>query len=94
MITSLGIKRPAMYNLGYQNNNCMGCVKGGMGYWNKIRKDFPGVFASRARLERNVGHSCIKGVFLDQLDPNAGRDEKPIDMSCGGMCTLALAGQG
>ena len=25
----LGIKRPAMYDLGYSNNNCIGCVKGG-----------------------------------------------------------------
>lgn len=25
----LGIKRPAMYDLGYPNNNCVGCVKGG-----------------------------------------------------------------
>lgn len=25
----LGIKRPAMYELGYSNNNCIGCVKGG-----------------------------------------------------------------
>ena len=34
----LGIKRPVMYDMGYNNNNCIGCVKGGMGYWNKIRK--------------------------------------------------------
>lgn len=26
---SLGIKRPVMYDLGYSNNNCIGCVKGG-----------------------------------------------------------------
>jgi 3'-phosphoadenosine 5'-phosphosulfate sulfotransferase (PAPS reductase)/FAD synthetase len=26
-----GIKRPAMYDLGYNNNNCIGCVKGGGG---------------------------------------------------------------
>lgn len=25
----LGLKRPAMYELGYSNNNCIGCVKGG-----------------------------------------------------------------
>ena len=35
----LGIKRPVMYDMGYNNNNCIGCVKGGMGYWNKIRVD-------------------------------------------------------
>jgi hypothetical protein len=37
MIERAGIEIPAMYKLGYRNNNCIGCVKGGMGYWNKIR---------------------------------------------------------
>ena len=32
-----------MYDLGYPNNNCIGCIKGGMGYWNRIRKDFPDI---------------------------------------------------
>ena len=68
ILNRLGIRRPAMYDLGYQNNNCIGCVKGGMGYWNKIRKDFPEVFERRAKLEREIEHSCIKGVFLDELD--------------------------
>lgn len=27
----LGFKRPAIYDLGYPNNNCVGCTKGGMG---------------------------------------------------------------
>lgn len=67
-----GIRRPKMYDLGYPNNNCIGCVKGGMGYWNKIRDDFPEVFELRARREREIGHSCIKGVFLDELEPGRG----------------------
>lgn len=70
-----GIKRPAMYDLGYPNNNCIGCVKGGMGYWNKIREDFPAVFKRRAKQEREIGHSCINGVFLDELEPGRGRNE-------------------
>ena len=83
-----GIKRPAMYELGYHNNNCVGCVKGGMGYWNKIRVDFPDVFEARAKLEREVGASCIKGAFLDELDPERGRHEGPICDDCGIMCEL------
>lgn len=82
----LGIKRPEMYELGYHNNNCIGCVKGGKGYWNRIRKDFPEVFESRAKLEREIGHSCIKGVFLDELNPDAGRNDKPIQMQCSLAC--------
>ena len=88
ILSRLGIKRPVMYDIGYQNNNCIGCVKGGMGYWNKIRKDFPDVFESRAKLEREIGHSCIKGVFLDELEPDRGRMEDEIMQDCGIMCYL------
>lgn len=84
----LGIKRPAMYTLGYPNNNCIGCVKGGMGYWNKIRKDFPEVFERMAKLEREIGHSCINGVFLDELDPDRGN----MDMEVMPECSLACIG--
>lgn len=88
ILRELGIKRPMMYDLGYRNNNCIGCVKGGMGYWNKIRKDFPKVFEERAKLEREIGRSCIKGVFLDELDPNRGRFETEILEDCGMMCMI------
>jgi hypothetical protein len=86
-----GIKRPAMYDLGYHNNNCIGCVKGGMGYWNKIRVDFPGVFAARARLERTVGFAILgQDIWLDELDPERGRHDGPICESCGIMCEIAF----
>ena len=86
----LGLKRPVMYDMGYNNNNCIGCIKGGMGYWNKIRVDFPDVFEARAKLEREVGQSCINGIFLDELDPNAGRGNTDIREDCGIMCQLTL----
>ena len=81
-----GIARPAMYDLGYHNNNCVGCVKGGKGYWNKIRQDFPEVFAARAAMERAIGASCINGTYLDELDPDAGRHAEPICDECGIWC--------
>ena len=52
MLGEFGIELPMMYRLGYANNNCVGCVKGGMGYWNKVRRDFPDVFALMAKTER------------------------------------------
>lgn len=88
ILKASGITRPAMYDLGYHNNNCVGCVKGGMGYWNKIRVDFPAVFADRARLERELGGCFIKGVFLDELSPDAGRHESMILDDCGILCEL------
>lgn len=89
ILDKLGIKRPKMYDMGYSNNNCIGCVKGGMGYWNKIRKDFPDVFERMAVLEREIGASCIKGVYLDSLEPNRGRMDKEITPECGIMCWLS-----
>lgn len=88
ILRASGIRRPAMYDLGYHNNNCIGCIKGGRGYWNKIRVDFPEVFESRAKLERWANASCINGVFLDELDPEAGRHDPPILDECGLLCEL------
>lgn len=88
ILRASGIRRPAMYDLGYRNNNCVGCVKGGKGYWNKIRVDFPEVFAARAALERRANATCINGTWLDELPPDAGRDDGPICDDCGIMCEL------
>ena len=87
---ALEVKRPLMYDLGYNNNNCIGCIKGGMGYWNKIRVDFPEVFESRAKLEREIGYSILKECYLDELDPNRGRMSEEIMQDCNIFCYLAL----
>lgn len=89
----LGLKRPIMYDLGYPNNNCIGCPKGRMGYWNKIRVDFPEVFERRARQEREIGHSCINGVFLDELEPDRGNINTEIMEDCTIACQLLTWGK-
>lgn len=90
-----GIQLPAMYHLGYNNNNCIGCVKGQAGYWNKIRVDFPEAFERMAKQERKMnvainksysGDGKRKSVFLDELDPKAGRDVPLPDIECGTLC--------
>jgi hypothetical protein len=86
ILLDAGIALPVMYELGYNNNNCIGCVKGGKGYWNKIRVDFPEAFNRMANAERFIKHTCIKGVYLDELDPNDGRTPKPIIPSCSIVC--------
>lgn len=90
-----GIDLPAMYKLGYNNNNCVGCVKGQMGYWNKIRIDFPEMFKKMAKQERKMnvaicksyaGDGKRKRVFLDELDPDAGMGVPMPDIECGVLC--------
>lgn len=92
MVQRAGIEIPAMYRLGFSNNNCIGCVKGGAGYWNKIRRDFPGVFARMAKLERHLGHTVVKvgedRVFLDELPSDAGRHDEP-SIDCSLLCVIA-----
>lgn len=86
LLQSVGIELPAMYKLGYNNNNCIGCTKGGKGYWNKIRIDFPPIFQIAAISERKVGHSCINGTFLDELHPEDGYTPNPIIPECSIVC--------
>lgn len=91
-----GLTLPAMYRLGYHNANCVGCVKGGAGYWNKIRQDFPGVFYRMAALEDRIGATVLKGRSLRELRPGEGRHEDLILGDCGLFCgenegTLAAA---
>ena len=91
-LQNAGIELPMMYKLGYSNSNCIGCVKGGMGYWNKIRVDFPDVFNEVAKIERQVKRTCIKGKYLDELDPQAGRHEELSLPECGVVCPVELDG--
>jgi len=86
-----GIAIPEMYNLGFHNNNCIGCVKGGKGYWNHVRKHFPDTFDTMSELEQSIGNSCIKGKFLKDLGPNEGRHEPPIVPDCGTFCEIEFA---
>jgi hypothetical protein len=86
-----GIKLPKMYELGFHNNNCIGCVKGGKGYWNHIRKHFPETFEKMSELEQKVGATCIKNKFLKDLKPNEGKHEPPIVPDCGTFCEIEFA---
>ena len=85
IILRAGIELPAMYRLGYRNNNCIGCVKGGAGYWNKIRRDFPETFNRMAALERELGATVLGDEYLDQLDPERGRHD-PVTPACSLFC--------
>lgn len=61
LMREAGIPLPMMYELGYHNNNCKGCVKAaGAGYWNKIRVDFPNVFKTRENQETRFNVALVK----------------------------------
>lgn len=95
-----GIEIPMMYRLGYPNNNCIGCVKGGAGYWNKIRFDFPEHFKRMSQQERKMGvainkkvvgkdaegKDIVKRIYLDELPVGMGRIESEPNIECGVLC--------
>jgi hypothetical protein len=88
-----GVRLPEMYRLGYANANCIGCPKGGKGYWNKIRRDFPDHFAAVAALQRELGPGSAfwenpdgSRLMLDDLPPSAGDHVAP-SMQCDMFCT-------
>ena len=69
-----GIKLPEIYNLGFPNANCIGCVKSqSPTYWNMVREKFPEVFQERAEQSRRIGAKLVKRkgkrIFLDELLP-------------------------
>jgi hypothetical protein len=52
-VQEAGIEIPVMYKMGFRNNNCFGtgCVQGGIGYWQKMKRDFPDKFDAMAEME-------------------------------------------
>jgi hypothetical protein len=93
MIADAGIEIPMMYKLGFTNNNCRGCVKGKAGHWNLVRIHFPEYFDRMAKMQRRLNYTPItlngERVFLDELPPDAGRDQVEPKIDCSIMCLLA-----
>lgn len=95
LVRAAGIEIPVMYRLGFDNNNCIGCPKGGAGYWNMIRQHFPEQFYRMAELSRRLGVRLIKlnreRMFLDELPLTAGRQKDEVDISCSAFCETTAA---
>lgn len=98
LIARAGIALPVVYEMGYRNNNCIGCVKGEAGYWNKIRVDFPDVFQRMSDMETHLGRTVCKREWtengkrqleripLKELPPDLGRYSAEADIECGIVC--------
>lgn len=67
IIAQNGIEVPEPYKLGYHNNNCFktGCVQGGIGYWQKIQREYPDKFAAMADMEHYL--TTLKGTPVTML---------------------------
>lgn len=67
IVQDAGIDIPIMYQMGFRNNNCFGtgCVQGGIGYWQKMKRDFPDKFDNMANMEHELTN--LKGQPVTML---------------------------
>lgn len=99
MIQRAGIELPMMYRLGYDNANCIGCVKGGEGYWRAIREDFPVQFEANCLVQDEIGEGAWflryrSGPKIGQRFPLRDLPEGPARRnegmpSCSFFCEMA-----
>lgn len=99
MVERAGITLPAMYLLGYDNANCIGCVKGGEGYWRAIREDFPVQFEANCLVQDELGEGSwflryrsgpLKDVRFPLRDLPAGEPRRNEALpSCSFFCEAA-----
>ena len=91
MLRGAGLRLPEIYDRGFPNANCIGCVKAtSPTYWNLVRQEFPDVFADRAEQSRRLGSKLVRvkneRLYLDELSPSAkGRPLKTMP-DCGLFC--------
>jgi len=93
MVLRAGIELPPMYAMGFQNNNCIPCVKAtSPAYWALVRKQFPAEFNRMATLARELDvRLCrIKGerMFIDEI-PDEHPTTNPIQPACDFLCHIA-----
>lgn len=93
MVARAGIKVPPLYALGFQNNNCLPCVKAtSPAYWALVRQHFPEKFERMAKLSRELDvRLCRIGdarAFIDEI-PADQATTNPIQPSCDFLCHLA-----
>lgn len=66
-LNNVGIKIPRAYHYGFHNNNCFktGCIQGGIGYWQKMQREFPDKFDAMAIVEHELTN--LKGEPVTML---------------------------
>ena len=67
IIQDAGLRVPRTYELGFLNNNCFktGCVQGGIGYWQKMKREFSEKFEAMAEMEHKL--TALKGKPVTML---------------------------
>lgn len=80
IIEDAGIEVPRTYKLGFSNNNCFktGCVQGGIGYWQKMKRDQPEKFDKMADMEHLLTDRKGKAVTMMKDQSNEAKESGNI----------------
>lgn len=75
-IEKWGIEVPRVYKYGFLNNNCFktGCVQGGIGYWQKMAREYPEKFEAMAKVEHDLTE--LKGEPVTMLKDQSNEAKK------------------
>lgn len=78
IVTEAGIEPPSSYKEGKSNNNCNKtlCVQGGIGYWQKAKRDEPKKFYSMAKREHK--YTGIKGKPVTILKDQSNEAKQKV----------------
>lgn len=92
LLEQAGIKRPRIYDLGFPNGNCIGCVKAtSPNYWALVRHHFPEVFTRRADQSRRFGSRLTRindeRIFIDEIPEDWPMTEATVPR-CDFLCHL------
>jgi len=73
VVEDAGIEIPLAYKMGFKNNNCLntGCVQGGIGYWQKMKRDLPEKFEAMAKMEHEL--TDLKGQPITMLKDQSNK---------------------
>jgi len=68
-----------MYQFGFRNNNCFqtGCVQGGIGYWQKMQREFPEKFDEMAETEHHLTE--LRGEPVTMLKDQSNFAKKVVE---------------
>jgi len=96
IVQDAGIELPEMYKLGFNNNNCLGCPKGGLGYWLMIKKHFPEMFEKMNNMEKLLGVKIgkytkdgeVHRIQLHEIPSHIKMQDDSLDVQCGVFCLI------
>lgn len=67
LLEDFKIEIPRVYHWGFHNNNCFktGCVQGGIGYWQKMKREQPEKYWKMVKMEHEL--TDLKGAAVTML---------------------------